>query len=124
EVVHELPFQSPPNLVSVAAQLSDRLLDLFGQQRLGEVSLGPQDGAPRAPIEPFGTSQHDEGGARREARGPGGRTPDLAGNVDRSTGRGLESLDFVEQRGPTGYDFRPSGICSRTHSIVSLVVAI
>jgi hypothetical protein len=124
EVVDEFTLQHASDSVAVVTEGPQRLVDLFGQHRLRQIRLWSEDRPSGGPEGPFWPAQNEKSGSGREGDRLPRRSPDLGWNVYRRPAGGLEPVDLDQQKLAAGYDFRPSGICWRTHSMVSLVVSI
>src|SRR5215210_7056240 len=124
EVLRELLFEGAADLLAVAAEFPERLLDLLRQQLRRQLVLFAGDRPLRPPEQALRATQRDEGAARGNAGSLRRRLPDPRGDIRGRSSRGLESLELFLSVRAGRYDLRESGIRARAHSIVSFVMSI
>lgn len=124
EVAGELPFEGAPDPRAVVAEGPDGPLDRLGQEGRREIGPRSADEAPQPAQEPLRPPEDEEGEAGRKAEGPDRIVTDPGRQVEGGPDRRLGPAELLGEGLPGGYDFRPSGRCSRSHSIVSFVVSI
>jgi hypothetical protein len=123
QVLGELALEGAPDLLAVAAERAQRLIDFPGQEgRRQRFRLAPQSATH--PADDFQrTTEGEEPGAGCQAGRPGRVAPDLGLDINGRPTGGLQASKLAGERLAGRYDFGPSGLCFRTHSIVSFVVS-
>ena len=95
----EIAFEVAADLGPVVAELADRLLDLVGEHRGGQRLGRAEDRALATAVDALRAAEHDERGATRDGGCLARAASDLRGHVHRGSGRGLEDLELLAQRG-------------------------